>query len=418
MTFGAFSVLAPKRVSLVDCSRPFTREGAKCGFDAVLRGGTVTAQPSAMPFLSQRVLSTTSVAFLGLASILMTACPGGNDGAPNHPPMPEAGVGADAGDAAVDSGPFTLRSDPSAPLPLDQFATAMANVICASEVPCCSSAGVAAQAALCLANETQRYKNVMTREQASHATYDEALAGQCYAAWAKHVGNCTMTVTTDPGDALSGNGGVCNLAWRGTVQLGQECHWGDDCARSTQGISFCTADWGAKGVCALYVSEGGECKDTQCGTGLFCAAGVCKKPTPKGSACDSSAAQDICDKDLWCNPATMQCEALPAVGASCNTIRGCGAGGWCDSTTFTCVAKGKWGDSCGNDSQCDNGYCGSPTPICTAKLPVKSACKYGDECSSGFCVQGMCAPDGDNLPVIMGCDDSVPPPADAGADGG
>lgn len=148
-------------------------------------------------------------------------------------------------------------------------------------------------------------------------------------------------------------------------------------------------------------AEGGPCAlidGAKCAAGLYCDAGICKKPVAVGDACTTAS----CPEGTSCNGGT--CKPLVKLGDACTTIFDC-AEGVCDVTgKKVCVPlKPKQsGESCGASvtSLCASGLqClikpSTPNKCIPSGLPGEE-CLIGtsEPCMGDFhCDEnGICAP--------------------------
>lgn len=143
--------------------------------------------------------------------------------------------------------------------------------------------------------------------------------------------------------------------------------------------SYCAVVANNVGTCRRILTEGTPCvRDTDvCPTGLACVASVgtttttCRRVTvvnAAGGACDARGQTGFCNPllGLRCN-AAMTCErpgdgTLNARCQAGDLFLSCQAGLYCNSATMTCQAKLATGAECPTDAACASGECGTATP--------------------------------------------------------
>ncbi|MBL9037468.1 MAG: hypothetical protein JNG84_03030 [Archangium sp.] len=168
----------------------------------------------------------------------------------------------------------------------------------------------------------------------------------------------------------------------------REAKGGEACGVST--YPFCEVEHfcrntGDGGVCQRLSGVGGACSQNGgCLPSLRCSTivttGVCLPRARQGAPC---IAYNDCEEGLFCSPATLACEALPAAdGGDCSS-RGsfyrCQPNAYCDfSHGDTCALKVATGADCTSSSQClsndcvygtlpDAGYGGRCTASCAER---------------------------------------------------
>ncbi|NMB74060.1 MAG: hypothetical protein GYA21_02890 [Myxococcales bacterium] len=102
--------------------------------------------------------------------------------------------------------------------------------------------------------------------------------------------------------------------------------------------------------------------------------GRCQPPVTEGGSCYGLLGEGRipeCRYDLWCNPQTGKCEALPGEGGTCT--------------------EDKQPDCKNADLYCDISG-GSHQGVCRAKKAEGQPCQDWEECQSDRCVNDTCAP--------------------------
>ena len=184
----------------------------------------------------------------------------------------------------------------------------------------------------------------------------------------------------------------------GTVPLGGECNWNDECAEG-----WCKFGAACPGVCAETLAHGAPCDSSSgCPAGATCSLGsgtetTCQAEptrtfvslggdcTPTGSSCVRS----YCDGTV--------CQPYPTPGQSCADTNRCD-GGFCDTATDVCRLWLASGAACTETKQCSDGlFCDltMDLPACKPLLQNGAACTDtgpSTSCASGICAQtGLCA---------------------------
>jgi hypothetical protein len=154
---------------------------------------------------------------------------------------------------------------------------------------------------------------------------------------------------------------------------------GDECA---QGL-IC-ANERCVDPCAR-VGEGGDCTNTSCDEGLYCAwdwdpetedmSATCVRAAGQGEDCSEAR----CDDELECDFETTTCVPRPpppGPGEPCTGV--CAETAYCDTTdlepgNWVCVAKKGDGEACESDQECSSWTCEEGT--CLAEGPL--VCMFG-----------------------------------------
>lgn len=185
----------------------------------------------------------------------------------------------------------------------------------------------------------------------------------------------------------------CRAALTGAVALGAECstEFMNDCAGG-----YCSAPMPTcggpvlTGQCVAWLAEGEPCAPPgRCAPGLGCSSAtgtVCVAPSGPGGPCP-------CQAGLYCDTAgaTFTCKALKTSG-SCGLFE-CAPGYACSGYPGSCVPYVGSGASCGATARCGLGYyCDSASGQCRALPAVGEPCVLTDAGTTTqlLCVEGWC----------------------------
>lgn len=235
----------------------------------------------------------------------------------------------------------------------------------------------------------------------------------------------------------------CSDVFEGTVALGGNCGWDEECVDG-----YCSmTDGTCPGTCAARVAAGATCADNAaCPAGFGCSGGNCVALATEGQACGGSgvgcagidlncteggsgggicrtwasllsgavgescslSTGDYCDPDLACvfagvveGMATFTCAARVARGAACSV----GFPNPCPDDQSCSVVEGTMGTctdlpSAGEDC---TGTCRGTlrcvsyedeSRVCVEAGRLGAVCTVGQECVSGNCRDGTCAASG------------------------
>jgi len=252
---------------------------------------------------------------------------GGGDAAPG-----DSDTGSGGGDTAV-----------AGSIPLEQFASAVAEATCAA-IAKCSLGWQFSSLAACksfyefAAQGEGGDINPAALVKAGKATYDPVAAAKCIAEITK---SCNPLKKKIPA--------ACAQMIKGTTKDGSPCDGSSECA---SGWCNKAAKPNCPGVCTPAADLGGACDGNDaCKGDLTCNGLKCGQPTggKAGAACSPSS----CDAGLWCKdpdgPASS-CTALGDLGTACDKNQpSCKAGLWCAEAAggeTKCVAQAKIGEAC------------------------------------------------------------------------
>lgn len=125
----------------------------------------------------------------------------------------------------------------------------------------------------------------------------------------------------------------------------------------------------------VWTGEGGEC-----GLGLACIDGACRRRPQVGESCVQAPGDPVRNAPCF-GVAGVVCDAarcvVPAAGNACATDNACLPGEWCACGTEAATAP------------CRDGAVGACRP--GESRPTGAACEHDRQCASGACWQGHCA---------------------------
>ena len=270
------------------------------------------------------------------------------------------------GSSAKDEG-----SAPTASIPQDQAAEALAHAICDAAAPCCQNAGFSYDAAGC----RKVYSAFLDDELFGFpdtTDYDPIAVAACVDAVKRAAGPC---------DAPSTDGEACLGMVTGKQPAGASCTAHIECA------------W-PPGVEAVGCVEG-ECVQERRGkTGEPCQFTCtsfpehtyCQGGHGSGTMQDNSA-KCFTNDGLGCGP-DGRCAALAQIGQPCSS-GSCASNAYCAGVCKPKVPSGSpcdnW-DACAEGTFCDMEGSGG----CEPTKPDGAACETLGECTSGDCIDGEC----------------------------
>jgi len=148
---------------------------------------------------------------------------------------------------------------------------------------------------------------------------------------------------------------------------------------STCGIPTCTirGTLPASTGCATSVQcQSGDCLvvgSTDPTTELKC--GTCEALATQGGDCTNA----LCDTGLYCDSATKKCTPKVTQGGSCTSLTQCTTGLYCDSQSKTCLSPPAKGQPC--TTTCAAPYA-CVNSVCADRVGVGGACPGGNECQT------------------------------------
>ncbi len=207
----------------------------------------------------------------------------------------------------------------------------------------------------------------------------------------------------------------CTKVFVGNTTAGNECIYTNECVDGAHCVSD-TLTVG-RGVCVPYQHEGDICNgDADCDpkvNNLYCSQAdfQCHLRAQLGEACMFSGTQNApalpllieCDNsvgsNLYCDPRTNTCNALPGNGQACLDPLPPGATAQCNNdpslqltcdhstggTSGTCRAPGQQGDDCHNISCATGLWCDSQSGYFCEVLPgFGDSCEQTDACQKPY----------------------------------
>jgi hypothetical protein len=247
------------------------------------------------------------------------------------------------------------------PLSRDEFISS----VCAEYAPCCSEAGLPADA-----EECRGYYDLVLPA----GGFDGGAARACLDGYRKLQDKCTGTLATPACDRVFNDGS-------GTQQPGESCETTRDCALPDDGIPLCAPDRKCQ-VLREGIGGSSPCLATRDG-GQWIFEGDF---SPSGYYCDVAAG-------LFCDGSSLACRPLFKVGEECypNTV-GCVESAFCDVRESKCRLRDATGESCELATCAAGNFC-DETQKCAPLLRGGASCTADMECVSAFCKGGTC--DGD-----------------------
>ncbi len=312
-------------------------------------------------------------------------------------PSAETDPGSDSSaDLGGDPGPDgdTDAGGPTGdPVTFDEYAAQLPGALCAFYARC------APELAATKCTEGNRYSDTfrdvtdatLELERALIAlgtvAYHADLAGQCLGGYA----TAPCQVQNPLGDVKLRPPAECSLAFEGLVAKNGSCWRDEECASPSEFYcagSTCVGTGQARGKCAARPGVDGACAPPECAPGLTCVRGYCPFVScPSGGSCretvtvqegESCGGQRVCAEGLACPQAAGICQKPAPVGSICDSS----TGPYCDLETDICL----WGAAATDP-----------------RLPMQAACvafgtgTEGDPCGPATCGPGLvCAFDGEN----------------------
>jgi hypothetical protein len=261
-------------------------------------------------------------------------------------------------------------------VPVEQFPTQFGNALCDSVAPCCSSVGIAYDAASCKAAATTFFQNYVSENNSPLTMYDSAAAGRCLDAVKASLQACKGLDDNTTGVA-------CADIFVGTVAAGGACTTNTECAGGarcvTDAANPATAHCVAPPPAQAHGKAGQACNGSciTLGSATDCFIAPSSGNSPPASTCYSS-------DGLHCSSQTQVCIAFAQIGQACES-GSCASGAFCDAGT--CAAQRDSGscltasDACSSKSFCDG------TGQCLLKKADGAACQESSECASDSCSQ-------------------------------
>lgn len=273
-------------------------------------------------------------------------------------------------------------SSGAAPVPEDQFPTAVASALCDHIQSCCEKAGVPYDAAAC----KQIVENSAAAQAQNGMRYDANAGGACVAAVSSAASACSIPTH-----------GACDKVYVGGTAAGVACTNTSQCAQPSTGSGRAVCDLDTSVCVVLPRGKSGDSCAGDCYTGS--SGQVCSVDTAgQGSVCYES-------DGLFCNQSGL-CQPLLHAGDSCDYI-GCSKGTYCSQSTSICTADIAVGQPCPDGTGCVSGaYCNNSN-VCANLQPDGAPCNYPSECAKSWCTNGVCS---NNAPIGNGpyCGGAIP----------
>ena len=219
-------------------------------------------------------------------------------------------------------------------VPLDAFASRLADSFCQALRGCCQANGFGAGPAACEEQVLADYQAQISNKLALDLRYQPLAAARCVAAFTRYVQGCSY-------HGRPASDAACAEVFQGTRALGENCERGAQCAKVSGSGVYCA---GALGLhphtCQRALAETEECLLEGCDDGLFC---------------DFSR--------LTCVP--QQTDGACLQFEACAPGTACSPNGTCDPTLPD-------GAACILDLQCQSNQCGDNG--CAASFATRSSC--------------------------------------------
>ena len=270
-------------------------------------------------------------------------------------------------------------SDNGPPVPIDDFARALADAHCNNIGPCCEQAGFPHDPVQCHTAAEAEMRAEIERSRANpNLSYDGNAARGCVNAYTAMVQACQDE------DQI---GAACRYIFVGTLQPGQPCTSSSECAPGN--TCALGGDGGATRQCTGTTTRergklGDGCRSTCTETGNSTSCS-----TSSGQGSNPGTATCFTNDGLFCD-STFHCAVQPALGQTCTNNTPCAGEAFCDNGT--CAAKRTTGP-CGqsNNGCAATAYCDTATGQCTARKSTGATCATSSECSTtDRCTGGTC----------------------------
>jgi hypothetical protein len=270
--------------------------------------------------------------------------------------------------------------DDAGPVAADDFSQRFAVTYCSSIQACCQRFDEPFELSSCrdaVSGYLSGVFNVYFDN--PRLVYDEAVAGDCIAAYGAVLSACT-----ERSDAAED---ACDGLFRGTVEPGGACGESNECNRSAEQSASCES-----GVCVINDSSSSPYDGEPVGLGEPCSA-TCEGDDEGGScsgfgSADPNAGTCLVSDGLVCGQSGT-CEAVPQLGQPCAQYYYCEPGSYCGAAG-ACQAASDTGP-CTSDSACTTtSYCDYDLGQCTPLKADGALCDSGNECLGGDCEADRC----------------------------
>jgi len=261
------------------------------------------------------------------------------------------------------------------PIPIDDFASLLADAVCNNIGPCCQRAGFPHAPAACHARAESSLQSEVAKRRGANVAYDGNAARAC-------VDTYTAVARTCADDRDIGS--VCRRVFSGTLAAGAMCMLTPECV---PGASCEPPLDGGAGQCSRtrfeHNKRGDHCFATcteDLKSGLLYCSGVTGDPGE--GACHTT-------DGLYCDVANL-CAAIPTLNQLCVGDAPCAEEAFCENNV--CVAKRTSG-SCGpfSDGCAATAYCEFGTGLCQPRKATGEACS-GEECLDSDTCNATCRP--------------------------
>jgi hypothetical protein len=254
------------------------------------------------------------------------------------------------------------ESDPEPTATLEELATSVARVMCASLGGCCTEQGVSFDRETCETEATSRFTEaILDDREAPDTRYDAAIGAECLQAITSLV---VCGQLDDGGGVLE----ACDRILHGDVAPGDACESRDQCQVGPGQSASCVD----QGRCVVYTQRSpirGKLGDACHGT---CHSSECTVDTDPQPALEGTIAPGaICflEDGLYCD---TECKPRPKLGEACSGMEVCVADTYCltqGALTGTCVRRLNNGADCSSHpGGCASHYCDESNFTC-AELP-------------------------------------------------
>ncbi len=298
------------------------------------------------------------------------------------------GSGSDAGSTGgtdTTGGGTAVNAYPSgAPVPVEQLAATMTDMMCKLMVACQDLAsGKLGFATVegCKAFSGSKLKSwgLPALIKAGKVKYDATQAGKCLQA----MGTKCSAFSSNAEEPAA-----CKATFIGTIAEGGACTEDQECI--SQNCDH--PDSNCPGKCGKApVAAGGACADpAECGSNLTCKDKKCV--AAEIAAVGASCAKAECAKGATCDysaPEAPICKAAGGADATCSDDAGCLPEFYCHGSGFpsgTCKPRAKAGEPCATGMTSDGAQC-QTTHVCVPGADGKATClprvKTGGACTSG-----------------------------------
>jgi hypothetical protein len=260
----------------------------------------------------------------------------------------------------------TLAACGPSSIPIDDLGAKVKDALCSHAVRC----GSFPDMATCLASTHIDEGQLVNDVKSGKITYDGQAAADC-------LDTLSSTSCSFSDQLFASEPQSCKDSIKGTVADGGPCFTSSDCVSGSCNTiggcmgtcdpsrtiitangncsapnTKCTDDsWCNGGTCTMRTPAGQPCMGlAECARGTLCVSGTCGRLPTAGETCNPGDIFGCDTPELFCNPTTMKCEAVVAVGASCASAQ-CVPYAQCDATMH-CAEYAGAGDACMSSGDC------------------------------------------------------------------